>query len=906
MRRTFVAVVVLGLPLIHAYASGEETPSAQTVPSSEGIRTDAQADGDPNLQAPVHLAVVRLYRDWQADRRAYTTLSVPLEGSDVLFDAVAAQAGAPSDVSLDNAVVAVVPDDQQDAAVKTMMNGHIFADPYRAGHGFSLEAGEVREFLLLPCMFVDPLHEPLANMEVEIWVGDSNYDLSSGRKIWIANVRLDANGRMPSPRTATRTRLRCVLFMVLHPDCGPVQARMFPASRTERKFMVSVLPKDKWCFFVDALGHPMAGATVEVIPSATWSSGQLRMESWSSITLDEAGRLRPPRTYTTLRECCFLVHDPNYGMGIVEPWSGVYVREELLSLCVVPLAAVGTRADERSIWGKVVDANDEPIPAAVIQCRKVAIPGGGTLDAWWPWRATWDKPAKVLTDARGDFAMHLPLATEEGNLGRPVPPGAEYQVTIEAPAELDFYPYHGNLAAGEEHTVVLERKGARAVSYAGSLVFADEHGTVTDPEMLQEVALTIRFRSPQGNFITVGYKGEWMDKKELPFGTYSASANWDGKTYLYGPIEVTPESPDTLVFEPVEIQPGLRLYRGRVVHGVTGAPIPQATVMRHPMLAIGLRFHLEPKYKKQFMDFGPETDPQSEFFQALRSQGLSVAQTDSQGRFEIALPGDAANLDLEMLIAIKKDFLGAEQGLLWHEKDSTGALTLHGSEPDDNGAILLPEMKLFPAATIVIEPNVPRPRLTSSSKNVRFFYDTREGDRTPWLKDLWAVRPENRGGCTFRKHKVPSNEQSLVYVPADVELTLKVLRSDTSFAPAVFTGVLLRQGQVLELGRVDFPAAMEVVVRVIDSAGKPLEGMSVRRMNSHGHYWGEQGVTDSEGLTHLNVPPHSDGIFAVEYFDQEAMVPVRQSTPYAVAGPEDAGREFVLRLSDAFLEQLLK
>jgi hypothetical protein len=32
---------------------------------------------------------------------------------------------------------------------------------------------------------------------------------------------------------------------------------------------------------------------------------------------------------------------------------------------------------------------------------------------------------------------------------------------------------------------------------------------------------------------------------------------------------------------------------------------------------------------------------------------------------------------------------------------------------------------------------------------------------------------------------------------------------------------------------------------------------------------------------------------------------VEESTPYEVAGPEDAGREFVLTLSDAFVEQLL-
>jgi len=899
MRRTLATAIVLVLGVIHTYALGDEEPPATAAASSESIGIDAEAERDPNLPL---MAVVRLYRDWQADRRAYTTVTVPLEGFDVVFDAVATQADAGA--GIENAVVAVVPEDQQDPVVETMMNGHIFADPYRAGHGFSLQAGEFREFLLLPCVFVDPLREPLANAEVEIWVGDSNYDLSSGRKIWIANVRLDANGRMPSPRTAIHTRLRCVLFVVLHPDCGPVQARMFPASRKERKFMVSALAKDKWCVFVDALGHPMAGAKVEVIPSATWSSGQSRVESWSSIALDEAGRLRPPHLNSTLQGCSFLVHDPNYGMGIVEPSIGVYRPEEPPSLSVVPLTAVGTRADERSIWGTVVDANEEPVAAAVIECSEVCTPGRGRLKAWWPRRATWDKPAKVLTDAQGTFAMHLPLATDEGRLGRPVPPGASYEVMIHAPKALDFEPFRGLLAAGQEHTIVLQRKPQGPQAFSGVLAFEDEFGPVADPEMLKKVVLSIRFRSPQGHSGGVAYEGSWMEKKDLPFGTYSASATWNGKTYFFGPIEVTSESPDTIVFEPVEIQPAFLLYRGRVVHGVTGAPVSQAIVMQNPAPPGRLGLRLKSEHRKQILYFGPEVDPKSEFFQALCGLDLGVARTDSQGRFEIALPTDLEDLSLESVVAIREDYLGAEQSLLWYEQDSAGVRHPCGLEPDDSGAISLPEMRLFPAGAILIEPNVPSGQGLAVERDVRFFWYTKEGDPTPWLKDLWAARSENRGGCIFRKSKLPSNEPSRVYVPADVELTVKMTRRDPQFAPAILEDVLLRQGEVLDLGRVDFPSAMKVAVRVIDSAGKPLEGISVQHRSGRGNYWGQQAVTDQDGVVHLYVAQHAAGQFVVEYYDDEAMSRVREGVPYTVGGAEDAGREFVVQLSEAFLERL--
>ena len=304
------------------------------------------------------------------------------------------------------------------------------------------------------------------------------------------------------------------------------------------------------------------------------------------------------------------------------------------------------------------------------------------------------------------------------------------------------------------------------------------------------------------------------------------------------------------------------------------------------------------------MYFGPEVDLEGEFFRALCDLDLGVTRTDSQGRFEMALPTDVEDLSLESVVAIRADYLGAEQRLFWYEQDSAGARRPCGLEPDDSGAISLPDMKLFPAGTILVEPNVPRRQGLGIDKNVRFFYYTEEGDPTPWLEDLWAAPSENRGGCIFRKSKLPRNEQSRVYVPADVELTLKVTRRDPQSAPAIFEGVLLRQGEVIDLGRVGFPPAMEVAVRVIDWAGKPLEGISVQHRSDRGNYWGQQAVTDGEGIVHLYVPQQSQGQFVVEYFDDEAMIRVREGVPYTVGGAEDAGREFVLQLSEAFLERL--
>ena len=210
-------------------------------------------------------------------------------------------------------------------------------------------------------------------------------------------------------------------------------------------------------------------------------------------------------------------------------------------------------------------------------------------------------------------------------------------------------------------------------------------------------------------------------------------------------------------------------------------------------------------------------------------------------------------------------------------------------------------MKLFPAATVTIEPNAPWREGWGSGKWVRFQYLTTSGDPTPWLKDLWARPAQRQGGSVFRKDKLPANRLQRVYVPADVTLKLRIDRLDERSAPVVIEGVRLVQGQVMELGRVDFPPALQVAVRVVDSAGKPLEGINVLCQDKRGR----GAVTNGDGIAHLFVVPNSEGYFIVECWDKETRRLVWEGAPYRVAGPQDAGREFVLPLSDAFLEQLL-
>ena len=906
MRRIRLLVAVLTLLAAYRCALGNEVSPPEREGPTRSVGEALEAESEPARESAASVAVVRLYRDPAADGKAFTRLDVPVKGRDVVFEAVASAGGAGTNLA--SAVVAVVPSDQRDPNVAAMLDGHVCAEPYHRGGWLRLEAGDMRSPPSRPCVFIDAARQPLPHAEVEIWLSSSFQYHQARQKVWIANARLDASGRMISPRTSRQTRLRYVLFVVLHPDCGRVPAVFdYYSSQKEVPVRVPALPKDKWSVFVDAMGNPMPGATVEVVHNLTWSRDEMskrKREGLAPITLDEAGRLRPHPLNPTLELCCFLVSDPNYGIAIVEPRIVRHSPGDVPRRYVVPLTAVGTREDERSIWGTVTDADGVPVPDAVIHCPMVRTPLGGRLLAWSPSPQYATGQAKVLTDANGRFAMHLPLARSDGKLGRPVPPGASYSVTVEPPVGVDAKRYYNTLAAGQEHTIVLERASA---VFTGTLVFEDEFGPVTDPEKRRQVILSINRKRPDGVVSGNRYsRGEWVDQEELPFGTYSATAEWDGKLYIFGPTEITAESPDVVTMEPTQIKAAQRLYCGRVLHGVTGEPLAGAVVMRRPdphmfeSLDVGT-------FQDGFY-MGPELDPDGEIVRRFEScPELGVTRTDSQGRFETALPVIQQRSPLAPnLLVLKKDFLGAEQRVryLLPEMDENGQRQWHEFEPDAAGRVNLPDLKLFPAAALTVEAHVSPNHGRMKEKDLRIDYFTNPDDPTPWLKDFWASPVEKQGASVFRKRKFPVNQAVTVYVPANVTLKVSIRRLSEKFAPFVLEDLHLRQGEVLDLGRITFPEAMRVTVRVVNAAGEPLEGINVRGCSSASHYSGRGSVSDGRGIAHVYVPMHSQGELVVRYHDRETLLPVRESAPYEVAGREDAGREFVLVLSDEFLTQL--
>ncbi len=856
--------------------------------------TQAQTE-EPASDAPLgdKNAVVRLYTGWQTDPKAYTTMAVPLDGFDVAFDAVAQAAGGSMP---EDAMVVIVPDDQQDAEIAEMMGGCFFGEPYRSGGRITLSPGVIPGFQLAPCLFWDALDQPIPNAEVEVLLADNPIHYSASVKLWIANARLDETGRMQSPKASASCSLCALLFVVIHPDCGPVPSlscmSLLPGG--DHLLSVGALPKEKWSVFLDALGNPIPGASVTMFYESAWESADQFSDKLTP--LDDSGRLCPP-WWSPLREyCCFVVSDPNYGTAIVEPYDKSYrAIEPPPATCVVPLVSRESDANERSLRGTVVDESGAPVADAVVACNTVVIPGGTRLHAFFAGFYLTDKCHKVLTDARGQFVMHLPLAGRDDSFGQPVPPEADYEVRIEAPKELGLEPFSGSLAAGVEHTITMSSLSSGPKTFTGTLLFQDEDGVVTDPAKLAQITLTIHVTLAGGRWWEHTYSNDsWTTAVELPFGTYSATAEWDGLFYTFGPIEVTADSPERVILTVSEIRSAETTYKGRVIHGVTKEPIAQAFVMQIPRPS-KIDTELSEERFLQLFYFGPEAAANDELLQFLEQDiGWRIIRTDDDGCFEITLPTCELDYPITSIIAIREDFLGAELQVRYLQ-----------SQADRTGKVPLPDMKLFPAGTVVIDPCVPEQN-QGSMEQVRFLYATAADDPTPWLEDLWATAPTNKGRSVFCMFDLPVNQLQSVYVPADVTLTLTMGRHLEEFAPVVIENVHLGQNEVLDLGRVEFARAIQVVARVTDSAGKPLEGIAIRCLPDGLDTADRWGTTDVEGLAHVYVPPHSQGQLAAEYDDDQTGTTVREGIAYQVGGDEDAGKEFVLSLSDEFLKELLE
>jgi hypothetical protein len=444
--------------------------------------------------------------------------------------------------------------------------------------------------------------------------------------------------------------------------------------------------------------------------------------------------------------------------------------------------------------------------------------------------------------------------------------------------------------------------------YFPQFVFEDENGPVTDPNRLGEIDLTIS-DSGWAFFTTIA---AFLQDREFVAGNYRSQVIWDGKRYTFDSADLTTARPDTVVFKPASIEP-LDLgsdvtYRGRVVDATTGKPLGGAIAVcsgsTSPPGIKGLR----PEEWAAIRALGPNPDPSNPAFarfwvaSAVRQQdpSASIAISDSDGWFELST-GHSQDQRTAILWVLAQDYLAGFETLAvipgrrgGVEQSDTRRLRF---APDEHGVAILPTFSLVPAATVVIHPVVPDPGHANRI-------------REPILR--WSAPPDepaaewanalngHRGGI-----RLEPNIEQVALVPTDVTLRLRLESPATlGFVNLSLGRIRLAKGQIHDLGRIEFSSGIDITVKVIDGAGRPLGDVAVSCMDEEMWIYFKSGRTDEHGVAHLNTPAHTVGRIRASGTNPLTDARIEESIPFQIGSAEDTGKEFTLRLSEAFVEPL--
>jgi hypothetical protein len=621
--------------------------------------------------------------------------------------------------------------------------------------------------------------------------------------------------------------------------------------------------KDNYWKFMDAFGNPISGLTVDVYLGDELNAAKAFIRT---VKADDQGRVKIPPLSAGRNTRFFLsVWHPDYGNAIIR-------RERTNDSDIkLPLAKAGDEADTQAIWGKVVDPDGLPVDGAMITCSFVISSGGGSI-------RTEKSGYGILTDEAGRFRMCVTIRKSDSPTGK-IPPNAKYSVSIKSPTVKGLLPYVGRVKIGQETTITLD-KGL----YFHKFGFEDANGPITNPARLRE--FTIVVEQTDGKKYSLKY-GEFKQGAMLRPGTCSI---WNNSNY--NSVEVTPESPKHLVFKAKHIAPYALACVGEVVNGLTNVPMAGAFAL----VARGSKSNfstIDEEEWRQLNDlpqFPDINDARLDPIRELREIN-QIVRADNQGQFHIVM---TETKKFDRIIVFAKDFLPIEHVI--SRKD----IYL----PDQQNVITLRPSNLFPAAKVLFEPRFTEIIQVPVNTYLRFVYW--DNTHVPWRHDFFRWN-----GWLVMGDDFSLNKPNSIHVPAN--LNLRVIQKlsqrgrngrSVRWCPLFSETVFAQQGETVDLGSIVIRKEMPVFVKLIDSAGNPLEGITVMH-RLYDFMFGQSEISDANGLVGFHVPPHYEASFSVGWKRRNLTTPWNK-LDYQTNGPEDANSIFTMQLSDELIAELRK
>ncbi|MHC4740433.1 MAG: hypothetical protein ACYS8Z_00820 [Planctomycetota bacterium] len=647
-------------------------------------------------------------------------------------------------------------------------------------------------------------------------------------------------------------------------------------------------PNCLWAFN-DALGNPIAGAHVDVYIKYRVSSTYrpfLPEMYLRRVTLDDGARMSPVRTCSDRFECKLRLSHPDYRTAWAAP------KGKPPSSFVIPGVPKDMDVREQSVWGTVVDTKDNPIPGCVIECSGLTVPGdvGKTV---FPGRH------RAISDANGAFFMTPPI--RENTLA---PIRAVYHLTV-------IYPSNtGSRQSFRVHETPCTLRINVRPDYFHTFAFEDAQGPITDPRRLERINLSIS--RPLQTTITLKYD-RFKDGCYLPCGMYQAITHY-ADVPAFETVTVDSNSPAHIVFTPKSDE----VRRGRVLDAVTGLPVHRAIVMNATPESLSSDFsEITPRQWQQIRllkDNPPPDHPALEPLRGICRRFDRVLLTDEQGGFQFIADQGEVNI---CLTVAREGYMGYFNIFrIWSGSGGMGQTDANARKKpamelfshvykDSDRVVIVPTIRLFPAATIRFETYVEDANGPDDSARIRAHWNYRDYDETDWRSAFSAL-------TNAFKRKFDANTLQTMHVPAgiEVEITLymdrcrdKSVRWENIVLPRI-TG--LKQNEVRNLDVQVFERRkppVPVLVKVIDSRGLPVLGVGISRLQD-GHIGGINTITDKDGIARFGITQDTRGVFLVCCNPPSGWF--KESAPYEVGGMEDAETVFTLQLSDRMIDCLFK
>ncbi len=985
-----------------------------------GLLAGGQSDRRQQLQEAQKLAqkvlagrscVVRVYKDSTADPCSFELVRVALDGLSVGASTIKSAFPAITESSF----IAILGQEQTDAAVSAVMRDFFVAGAFKETAGFSIWPPLLKDPGERWWSFLDALGEPIPEASVDVRL------LDTGNKRWILLCTgvLGEDGRLKQPQLMNS---RCTFtFGISHPDYGQAEVglqRRGGAGGSPGTYVLPLVRLDSEAaggcveaVVTDPEGRPVAGAVIRCMPvhtpdgrqltpySGSISVGVTDRDGWFAVympvqdvnglssDLIPAGSryslfIEPPKalnlggewatnlTAGTIRDIVLrsLPSGEYFHRFAFEDMNGPITEPEELDGITISLAREGRQwltLKKHESWKDGVKLPPGTLRASVIRrgypysfAPIEVTPESPEELVFKPYRPMLYKGNVVEAESGKPMADVLILAgwlyqdaksistvtahkwdtllarAVEGRTKRT--PEQELYDNMERVTltdvngcfELLFLPgFHtalspvAALAEGYERASLptswlpmdadgvvriptLRLLAARPpiARYRPSFVFESETGPVSDPEMLKQINLVI------GNGYRMSYTA-WRQRNKFIAGVYRATADWEGKHYVFEPVDLTTERPEQVVFKVKSIAVEDVVCRGRVVNGVTGAGIAGAIIMAGPAGGTGNVSRLSPEHWQAFRQAGPDPNALDPVFASLKETFAfrHIKMTDASGSFELALPPGAFDKDVESFVAVAKDYLCARYVPEFPKAAGSEPVVAGQLVEVEGRELALPPMKLFPAATIIIEPVIPG-SVGGRRDELRLRWYSQPNDKRPWVDDmLGRVAPTGPRSYMFYEYRLESGSSQSFYVPADIDLDIKIWTlGGRLWCPISIGGVKLDHGQVVDLGRREFTPAVQVKLWLVDSANKALARVRGNCLGEDGRDSGQFLVSDESGMIAVGVPPNSRGRFVVRSYDRAAQQSFEQSMDLEVGGPEDTGREFTLRLSDELVAHLFE